>query len=464
MNAKPVILIFDVGKTNKKVVIFDEQYHLVFEENIQLPETTDEDGDPCENVNVLSDWIQRSFWKISSNTDYDIRAIGFSAYGASFVHVNDYYEPVAPLYNYLKPFPEDLKSQFYEQYGGETNVSKQTASPVLGHLNSGMQLYWLKYRKPDIYYQVKFSLHLPQFLSYLITAGVYSDITSIGCHTNLWDFSRWDYHAWIYEEGIDVKLAPVYNGNDVMHISYGGKQIPVGVGLHDSSAALIPYLQSVKEPFILISTGTWCISLNPFNQNPLTDEELQQDCLFYISYEGKPVKASRLFAGYEHEAQTKKLAKHYNTDADHYRTIEYNADLMTTIRQKNHPVTRQEEGSAMLKKSLFGSRDLSDITSYEEAYHQLIADLITQQIVSTQLVLKDTPVKKVFVDGGFSKNSIYMRLLADAFADVEVYASSVSLATAMGAALAIHDHWNTCPLPGDVIDLKFYAASHDDHI
>lgn len=463
MNAIPVILIFDVGKTNKKVVIFDEQYHLVFEENIQLPETTDEDGDPCEDVNVLSNWIQRLFWKISSNSDYEIRAVGFSAYGASFVHLNDYYEPVAPLYNYLKPFPEDLKLQFYERYGGETNVSRQTASPVLGHLNSGMQLYWLKHRKPDIYYQVKFSLHLPQFLSYLITAGVYSDITSIGCHTNLWDFSRWDYHAWVYEEGIDLKLPPVYNGNDVIMISYGGNQIPIGVGLHDSSAALIPYLQSVKDPFILISTGTWCISLNPYNQNPLTEKELQQDCLFYISYEGKPVKASRLFAGYEHEEQTKKLAKHYNTDADHYRTIDYNADIMTTIRQNKQTVSREEE-SVMLKKSRFGLRDLTAIPTFEEAYHQLIADLITQQIASTRLVLKDTPVKKIFVDGGFSKNSIYMRLLADAFTDVEVYASSVSLATAMGAALAIHNHWNTGPLPADVIDLKFYAASHDDHI
>jgi sugar (pentulose or hexulose) kinase len=204
--------------------------------------------------------------------------------------------------------------------------------------------------------------------------------------------------------------------------------------------------------------------LNPFNQNPLTDDELQQDCLFYISYEGKPVKASRLFAGYEHEEQIKKLASHYNMDADHYRKVEYNAEIITRIRQNRHTVPGEAAGTAMLKKSRFGFRDLSAIPTYEEAYHQLIADLIMQQITSTKLVLKDTPVKKIFVDGGFSKNAIYMRLLADAFADMEVYASSVSLATAMGAALAIHNHWNTRPLPKDVIDLKFYAASHDDQL
>ena len=59
----------------------------------------------------------------------------------------------------------------------------------------------------------------------------------------------------------------------------------VGIGLHDSSAALIPYLMNFKEPFVLISTGTWCISLNPFNEAPLTKEELKSDCLSYMSYD-----------------------------------------------------------------------------------------------------------------------------------------------------------------------------------
>ena len=50
----------------------------------------------------------------------------------------------------------------------------------------------------------------------------------------------------------------------------------VGIGLHDSSAALIPYLVNFSMPFVLISTGTWCISMNPFSKTALTAEELQQ--------------------------------------------------------------------------------------------------------------------------------------------------------------------------------------------
>ena len=61
MNKIPVIAIFDVGKTNKKLLLFDEQYKLVYEESKQLLETKDEDGFPCEDVNALTEWVKRFF-------------------------------------------------------------------------------------------------------------------------------------------------------------------------------------------------------------------------------------------------------------------------------------------------------------------------------------------------------------------------------------------------------------------
>ncbi len=53
-NKEPVILIFDIGKTNKKVLLFDRQYQLVYEASAQLEETVDEDGFPCEDVQALT--------------------------------------------------------------------------------------------------------------------------------------------------------------------------------------------------------------------------------------------------------------------------------------------------------------------------------------------------------------------------------------------------------------------------
>ena len=52
-----VIAIFDIGKTNKKVFLFDEDYTIRFEKSIQIAEIKDEDGFPCENVLALSTWV-----------------------------------------------------------------------------------------------------------------------------------------------------------------------------------------------------------------------------------------------------------------------------------------------------------------------------------------------------------------------------------------------------------------------
>ncbi len=83
---------------------------------------------------------------------------------------------------------------------------------------------------------------------------------------------------------------------------------------------------------MLISTGTWCISLNPFNQLPLTEDELKKDCLLYLAYKGNPVKASRLFAGYEHEEQVKRLAAHFRVDIDHYKKITFNRAIVDQFK------------------------------------------------------------------------------------------------------------------------------------
>jgi hypothetical protein len=54
------------------------------------------------------------------------------------------------------------------------------------------------------------------------------------------------------------------------------------------------------------------------NDLPLTVEELQHDCLCYMHYQGKPVKASRLFAGHEYDEQVKRIADHFQQNPTRY--------------------------------------------------------------------------------------------------------------------------------------------------
>src|SRR5215470_11562648 len=99
--ATPAIVIFDVGKTNKKVLLFSEQYDLLSEESVQFEEMVDEDGFPCEDIGALTKWIEQKFSEILFRGHVEIKAVNFSAYGASFVYIDQRGNIITPLYNYL---------------------------------------------------------------------------------------------------------------------------------------------------------------------------------------------------------------------------------------------------------------------------------------------------------------------------------------------------------------------------
>jgi sugar (pentulose or hexulose) kinase len=205
----PVIAVFDIGKTNKKFFLFDQNLKEVYNCYTRLEPVPDEDGFPSEPVLPLRAWMLDTFSAALKSTEFEIKRLNFSGHGASFVHTDLEGEPVAPLYDYLKPFPEELLERFYSENGGKLDFCKVTSSPSLAMLNSGLQLYFLKYAKPEVFKKIQRSLHLPQYLSMLFTGTAVSDFCSIGCHTALWDFEKMDYHAWVKREGIEDLMAPI---------------------------------------------------------------------------------------------------------------------------------------------------------------------------------------------------------------------------------------------------------------
>lgn len=450
-----VAAIIDVGKTNKKLFLFDEAYRIVFERTAKFNEAVDEDGDPCDNIDSIRQSALDTVNELLADPQWEVVAVNFATYGASLVYLDDQGKVLTPLYNYLKDYPQPLLQSFYAHYGGEERLCRETASPALGSLNSGLQLYRLKHQHPEIFKRLRYALHLPQYMSYLISGMPVSDLTSIGCHTHLWNFDQQQYHGWVQQEDLLPYLAPVFPSHEVMSVHVKGHPVWVGAGLHDSSSALIPYLQCFQEPFALLSTGTWCITLNPFNNKPLTAEELRQDCLCYLSYQGTPVKASRLFTGHEHEQQVHRLGSHFQKPDLYYRHIAFDRQIYDELKGRRTEKD-YKNGKDVLQR--FREQSLEEFADYETAYHCLMLDLVTAQVAASRLVIDDTLVRKIFVDGGFGNNPLFMHMLANALPGMDLYAAEVPQATALGAALAIHEHWNRLPLPKNLVQLRPYAT------
>ena len=70
MNSINVITVFDIGKTNKKLFLFDENYQVVYEKSEQLAETTDEDGDTCEDIAALQAFVVNALTEILELKSY----------------------------------------------------------------------------------------------------------------------------------------------------------------------------------------------------------------------------------------------------------------------------------------------------------------------------------------------------------------------------------------------------------
>lgn len=435
MEKGKVTAVFDIGKTNKKFFLFDSDFQEVYREYARFEEIEDEDGHPTENLSALQKWLQNVFNRMLETKEYKIKAINFSSYGASFVHIGYNGSPIAPLYNYTKKIDQEIIDEFYEKYGPEEEFTRATGSPKSGLLNSGMQLFWLKHRKTDIFSQIKYSLHLPQYLSYVFTGIPLSEYTSIGCHTSLWDFDQKDYHQWVYEEGLDRILPPIVSTETSVNMNYNGKRIKIGVGIHDSSAALLPYVRSSKKKFILISTGTWSISLNPFVANSLSEEDVQNDCINYMRINGRPVKASRIMLGEEYEKQVQLLTNHYGVDGNYHFKVNFNYDIYQQLINKFKPRFRWFTFSTeKMPKSTF-----LDFRNFDIAYHHLMIELVQLQIENIHNISGDEKIRKLYLDGGFSDNDVYIQLLSHYLRDYTLRTTDASLGSALGAAIAISD-------------------------
>jgi L-fuculokinase len=60
-----VTAVFDIGKTNKKFLLFDQDYEIVHRNQISLEQIEDEDQDPAEDLDTLVEWIKTELYNSS---------------------------------------------------------------------------------------------------------------------------------------------------------------------------------------------------------------------------------------------------------------------------------------------------------------------------------------------------------------------------------------------------------------
>ena len=276
-------------------------------------------------------------------------------------------------------------------------------------------------------------LHFPQYLSFLFTGKIVSEYTSIGCHTGMWNYDDMKYHDWLDKEGVNLP-EPVSNSTKYK-VEIQGKSIDVGIGIHDSSASLVPFLKQSDSKFILISSGTWAINLNPFNNSNLTAEQLNNDCLCYLSVDQKQVKSSRLFMGHIHDENVNLMNEFYNVRENGYKNVKTRPQLIKQIFGSQNLVFFK---NGIPQNYKIDSKLLERFDSFSEAYHQLMFELSLFETEQIERIIADRQqLDNIYIAGGFTNNDLFIKYMALFFDDMDIKLSNIDNGTALGAAMIL---------------------------
>ena len=452
---KYAIVVLDIGKTNKKVVIYDDEMRRLALKFREIG-TIRVGSFDVEDLDSIFGWFLEEIRELGRG--FPIRAITVSAHGASVVCVDESGRPNLPPIAYTNEVDAGVHKRFWTEMGDAHEVQKITATAEIKPLiNVGKLLWFQKERWPEDFKRTAHVLFFPQFFSYLLSDVASADITYTGSHTFLWDYSKNDWSFVVDRLGIRNMLPKrpglPHEGLGCIKAAVAAEtglaaNTLVTLGIHDSNSSLIPYLISQEEDFLLNSTGTWCVAMHPAESVEFAPEELGKMVFYNLSYRGDPVKSSISLEGLEYSFYSDMLMKrHGRSDWPIYDPAIYNGILQerrSFILPTIVPGTGQFPDSAARVvdgDEVFPADEMASGKRWPEIfalYQRGFALLNLSLAIQTRIALRRAGLKpgmKVFTEGGFRQNKNYLALLGALLPDNPVYVTALEEATSFGSAL-----------------------------
>jgi sugar (pentulose or hexulose) kinase len=199
-------------------------------------------------------------------------------------------------------------------YDRQRDAFLATGSPALpGGLNIGMQLHWLESQRAA---DTRRGEIVPwaQYWAWLLCGVTASEITSLGCHTDLWrPYDRAPSNLAVCR-GWAERFARLVPANSVLgtlkpewvEATGLSPRVQVYCGMHDSNAALLAarsHPQLAGHDVTVLSTGTWFVAMRTPAAGDARAALLPEarDCLVNVDVAGAPIPSSRFMGGREIE-------------------------------------------------------------------------------------------------------------------------------------------------------------------
>lgn len=282
-------VVLDVGKTNVKLCAVDRAgsaLGTLTTPNETLP------GPPYPHFDVegIFDWVREGLRTLSR--DFAIRAIVPVAHGAAAALLAGD-ELALPVLDYEFEGVCELDAEYEPRARDFSN----TFSPRLpAGLNLGRQLHWQERAFRAEIARVTCVLPYPQYWAFRLSGAKVSEVTSLGCHTDLWEPERGGFSRLARARGWDRFFPERVDA--WTRIGSFAPGIAVVAGIHDSNASYLAHRAFRDPPFTVVSTGTWVVCLASGGELARLRPDL--DTLANVDAFGAPVPCSRFLGGREY--------------------------------------------------------------------------------------------------------------------------------------------------------------------
>ncbi|MBB6487328.1 FGGY-family carbohydrate kinase [Rhizobium lusitanum] len=416
------IAVIDIGKTNAKVVVLEAETGSEIA-GVKTSNSVVKTGlYPHYDIERLWSFIIEALKGFATVPGFD--AISITTHGASMALLDADGNLALPVLDYEYTYPHPIR----QAYGEFRPAFTETFSPSLsGGLNVGAQIHFQKNAFPEEFARVATILTYPQYWAFRLTGTAANEMTSLGCHTDLWNPTSGDYSSLVARLGIRALMAPVRSAFDALgpilpqlagQIGLA-EPVPVYCGIHDSNASLLPHLIENEAPFAVVSTGTWVISFAVGGD--LEHLDPKRDILANVDAYGRAVPSARFMGGREFEILAAEIG---TAPAD---TIE--VALERVIEKGLMLLPNVVEGSGP-----FPGRTRCWIGDATDQAEQLAAVSLYLALMTEACLALIGAKGPIFVEGPFAFNRAYLTALS-AVTTREVIALPGSTGTSQGAAL-----------------------------
>jgi sugar (pentulose or hexulose) kinase len=296
------VAVLDVGKTNVKVVLFDDDGAVIAERsqpNAALPPDADW---PYPRLDVDRIWAFLIKSLPELNAVAPIQTISLSSHGAAAVMVDDDGPCPPPMDYEFSGFGE-----IDAEYDAIRPAFEETLSPRGPRgLNVGRCVYYYERRFPAHFARARALLMYPQYWLWRLTGELASEVTSLACHGDLWRPREAAPSSLVTSRGWTRLIPPLRRAWDrfplkpeIAAATGLSPGVEVCCGAHDSNLSLVPQIVSREGAFSVISTGTWVILMAVGGRARL---DPAWDMLSNVDVTGRPTPTARFMGGREFSA------------------------------------------------------------------------------------------------------------------------------------------------------------------